>query len=766
MKNKELKKVMAATLAAALLAGNTGSTMLIYAAGRTETASAEEAVKPIKNETVYVKTDASGNISEITVSDQLKNVKGISEISDISDLTDIENVKGEESLKKTGNKLVWQTKDSSEICYQGGTERQLPLGVSILYELDGKQIDAESLKGKSGHLKITYTYQNMTGTAKSYIPFLMITGMVMDTDKVTNITVKNGKLISDGEHDVVIGFGIPGIKDYLELKETALGQEALEIPEGFAVEMDVDDYETGISMTIATNELFNSVSTDDFGSISELKDSMSELQNAAAELVDGSGQLKDGVNTLLTSSAIVKNGITSLAEGGNELSKGTKNLVQGTEALSDGAKSLADGTSRLAEGSGGLVSGSEALAAGIVSAKQGAGSLDAGISQISSGVSGMESQAADGITALEQGAGAVVDGIDQARNGAEQLNAGIDTAAAGAAKLSAGMSPVKEGVLGMKQLASAIFAALPDSVTDPNYEVSLDVDNSGERAAVEAELRSAGVSEELITNVLSEIPDKTVTGTVAVTVDINTDNAAVADCASQLLNYSTQVEAGIGQLETGAKELENTLSEGGTIKSGAIQLCAGLSREGELLNGALQLQEGMNRLGNSLSEGMGTLLAGLGSVKDGSSTLANGLSNLETGANDLSTGNKALDQGISGANDGVRVLAEGSDALLEGAGKLNAGAAALSDGLGTLRNGFGQLSDGIQQLSGGAGELHEGMIQFDEEGIEKLVNIFDGGTEAFLDKINMMLDNSRNYKNFSGISENMDGEVKFIFITE
>ena len=58
------------------------------------------------------------------------------------------------------------------------------------------------------------------------------------------------------------------------------------------------------------------------------------------------------------------------------------------------------------------------------------------------------------------------------------------------------------------------------------------------------------------------------------------------------------------------------------------------------------------------------------------------------------------------------------------------------------------------------------MIQFNEEGIQKLVNVFSGDIEGLLDKANSMLDTSRSYKNFSGIADDMDGEVKFVFVTE
>ena len=76
------------------------------------------------------------------------------------------------------------------------------------------------------------------------------------------------------------------------------------------------------------------------------------------------------------------------------------------------------------------------------------------------------------------------------------------------------------------------------------------------------------------------------------------------------------------------------------------------------------------------------------------------------------------------------------------------------------------MIDGVQQLDDGAAELNDGMIRFDRDGIQKLVDAFGGDVEDLLDKMNDMLDASRAYKNFSGISDGMDGEVKFVFVTE
>ena len=118
------------------------------------------------------------------------------------------------------------------------------------------------------------------------------------------------------------------------------------------------------------------------------------------------------------------------------------------------------------------------------------------------------------------------------------------------------------------------------------------------------------------------------------------------------------------------------------------------------------------------------------------------------------------------ANSGAKELHKGAAQLSAGASQLDAGAGSLVSGLNTLNQGSSALIDGVKKLDAGAVALNDGMIKFNKEGIEKLVSVFDGDIDGLLDKVNTILDSSKNYKNFSGISDDMDGEVKFIFVTE
>lgn len=743
MKNKEIRALLAAAMSVTLVFGNAG---------------VAEAANATKEETVYVKTDAEGNETSVTVSDQLKNVGDLGSIEDISHLLDIENVKGDEAFSQSGDSITWTNDGSREICYQGTTKEKLPVGMKITYELDGKSVKADELKGKSGHLKIHVAYENGT-SGEEFTPFLMATGIILKEDVFANVTIDHGKMISDGEKQVAVGYGIPGLKEYLDIDNEKLSE--LEIPESFTMEADVTDYDGITCMSLATNSVFSEATDKKIDGLDDLEDSMNELQDASNQLVDGSGELKDGTGTLLASSGDLIDGVKQLADGGLALKDGTHTLAAGASALSKGAGELWAGTGALMAGSKSLVAGAEQVAAGTTSAKNGAAELSGGLSLMQQSVAGMKSDTASGLGQLYAGAGRVVDGIAQAKGGADQVAAGVADAIDGANQVAGGASNLKGEAGDVSCLAKKLKETLPAASVQKEVNVTVTVDNSDVAAEVAAALRSAGVDEDAISAAVSKIRPKTVTTTA--TVAVETDTATAAQIADQIAAKGNGIAKGLDIVAGGASNLAGKL---GDLKNGATQVAAGLSEEGELSKGAVALQSGINMMGDSLGKGTDELLGGIGQLQAGSSALSDGLIQLEAGAGQLSEGSKTLDAGIGAANQGAKQLSEGAGALEDGTLTLDLGAITLSDGLGTLHSGSLQLVDGVKLLDEGAGKLHDGMVEFNEEGIQELTKLFDGDLESLFDKLNAMLDNAKEYKSYSGINEGMDGEVKFIFMTE
>ncbi len=719
MKNREYRVLVAMAMTASLVMGSLGAVpATAYAKdAQTKTESTAEAgakventtkstaksdSKALKDETVYAKIDGSGTVKNVIVSDELKNVNGESQIEDVSSLDDIENVKGDEEFKQTADQLKWSL-EGKDICYQGTTDKELPVGVKITYELDGKEISAAELEGKSGHLKVCYQYDNATGEDGAYTPFLMVTGLVLDGDKYTNVQVTNGKVVSDGSRSIVIGMGLPKLQE-------ELGTDALDIPDSFEFEADVTDYETLEGITIATNEVFNEADTDKFDSLSDLQSSMEQLQSASRQLVSGSGELAAGLDTLLSSSGTMADGIHRLAAGSTTLNQGETALTKGTAAISENLKTaswsvnglLLPGAVELDQGVDRFQATLQAQVPTLLGSLQ---DMESGLTQIKTGTSTVSAMISTGIT--------TEDGTKL-----PALKTMADTAASGSAALAGTLAQkAQDQNTGIKAVDSVVTAGSTTEVqnqltallqteglTDEQKQTIQNAIASLQAADAKAAQTAATVEQQLAATAISQKD-----------VQSAEETATAAGTTSQVLNT----------LETVAANTDNGVTS-------AIQ----------------QTQQTSAKITDEKTGLIAQLNGGIKQLKAGTTQIRAGL------------------EGEKGLAVGLSALAAGAEEAAAGTATAASGASELNSGLVTLENGTGTLISGVEQLDAGAKTLNEGMIQFDEEGIEKLVSVFDGDINGLLDKLNEMMDASKAYKNFSGISDQMDGKVKFVFVTE
>ena len=235
-----------------------------------------DSAAPEKEETVYVNMDASGNVEKITVSDWLKNAAGSAELSDSSSLSDIKNVKGDETFTQDGEKLTWQA-DGSDIYYQGTTDKELPVTVKLTYYLDGQEISPEDLAGKSGKVKIRIDYTNneketvkVNGEDREiYTPFAMISGMILSQDNFSNVKVTNGKVISDGRRNIVVGVALPGLSESIGLSDTE-DLDDIDIPDYVEVEADTTNFKLDMTATVATTGVLDDLGIENLDDLKDL----------------------------------------------------------------------------------------------------------------------------------------------------------------------------------------------------------------------------------------------------------------------------------------------------------------------------------------------------------------------------------------------------------------------------------------------------------------------------------------------------------------
>ncbi len=491
---KPVVKVMSLTLCAVLALGGLGGTVYaMNAAGTPAPArpaplessanAAPAGAKNIKDETVYVLARADGSVDKIIVSDWVRNTRGDALLNDATQLTDIENVKGDETYTLGGdNACVWDAR-GNDIYYQGSIDRELPVSVAVSYTLDGQPVTPEELAGKSGKVAIRFDYANnqyelvdINGKQeKIYVPFAMLTGVVLDNDVFANVSVSNGKIVNDGDRTIVAGLALPGLQDSL-----GLGRDDLELPEYVEITADAEGFELETTVTLAANGLFSGEldGNEKLDELDDLDGKLDELTVAMGQLMDGSSRLYDGLCALLDSSKELVAGIDQLAAGAAQLKQGADSLSAGASQLQAGAASLNEGLTALAEKNDTLNSGAaqvfQSLLASASAQLQAAGvqapELTAeNYAQVLEGViaSAGDSPAGQQVAALKasldsynsfyQGLQSYTAGVAQAQAGAGELNSGIGTVKDGADSLSAGAGQLYDGILTMKNSAPALI---------------------------------------------------------------------------------------------------------------------------------------------------------------------------------------------------------------------------------------------------------------------------------------------------------------------
>ena len=745
---KHLPKVLSAAMTMTILCCTVGVTA--YSAGVEKNAPAEAATAATetapkaktadaaadskrfsKEETVYVIAGADGTPQKVIVSDWIKNPQKAKTIAD----------------------------KSNDIYYKGTSSRQLPVGVSIRYELDGAPIAPKDLGGKSGRLKMTFSYTNRQAEEvtingkkeKIYVPFVMLTGMMLDNEKAGNVTVSNGKVINDGSRTYVAGFALPGMQESL-----GLDKDKIKLPDTVEVTADVRDFELATTLTVAANQVFNDIDTAKLDKkTDELKKKLGELTDGVNKLADGTSQLYSGLSTLLDKSGELIDGVKELYSGAEQLKDGSAALAKGAGDLSDGAEKLDGGVAALQSGAGKLQSGAGDLAGG-------AGQLDDGVATLQ----GYIGTLAGGLSQISANSSTLVSG---ARQVFQTLLAEADKQIA-----AAGLSADSLTIDGYADTLNALTEQLSDEnaqklAYQTAYKTVSATVNSQRgviRQAVEAQVKKQvtdGVLAAAGLGLDSDSYDAAVAaGQVPEEVQMQVSGAIASQMANMDETIDAETDAQIASLiETNMQsdEVQAQIAEG-------VQKAAGGRQSLQALKAQLDSYSGFYYGIISYTDGVDQANAGAQEILGGTVSLKDGAQSLADGAGQLKGGTKELKSGADTLKAGSAQLKDGADALHSGAVTLDGGMLQLYNGIGTLNSGAGALLDGVTQLENGAQQLDAGMQKLKKEGVDALVKAADGDLTSLADRAKAMIRASKKYQSFSGLGDNTDGKVDFIFKTD
>lgn len=757
--SKTTKKILAICLCAALCLGGAGMAFAQASSKKADdqpVSAAQQAAelqqKISKDETVYVLTGADGSVKKIIVSDWLKNELGSASVADKSDLSDIENVKGDESYTINGdNMTVWDAQ-GNDIYYQGNIQKELPVGLSVRYYLDGKSISPEELKGKSGKVTIRFDYENrqyetvqINGVnQRIYVPFAMLTGMILDNDTFQNVQITNGKLVNDGDRTVVVGLAFPGLQENLNLS-----RDDLSIPDSVEITADVTNFSLGMTVTLACNDLFSQLGDVDLTSLDSTS-ALDQLTGAMDQLLNGSSALYEGLSTLLDKSG-------ELVSGVEELAQGAAAIKSGADSVDDGAAQLKAGLADLSSGLNTLSANSEALNSG---AKQVFNSLlETAATQIRAkglnvpdltienyaGELNTLIKSLDETTVYETALKQVTDAVEAQRpvitqKVTEAVRQQVET------KVAAVRQQVTKEVTAavQQQVTATVTDTVQQQVAEQVIQAAANMSKADYDTAVAAGIIPQQTQDAVNAAIQSQMGSEAVQSKIAENVSAQMASEAVQSKITE--NIDTQISSEAVQ----ATITENTDAQ---LQTEAIQ--ATIQQQTEL-----QVQKAISE--NMASDAVQSQLK---KASEGAQTLIA----LKASLDDYNTfylGLLTYTGGVDDAAAGANALYAGADQLKDGTAQLRAGAAQLYNGVLQLQDGTPALVSGVTQLKDGAMQLSEGLQQFNRDGIQKLVNLLQNDVGDLSARVQATIDVSKDYRSFAGISDDAEGQVKFIYRTD
>lgn len=753
-----------------------------------------------KTETVYSVLNSDGSISDTIVSSWLHDEDGINNIKETLNLTDVKNIKSNEKPSKNGNTYTWNAK-GNDVYYEGTATKQLPVSVKLRYELDGQEMSAKDMEGKSGHLKLTISFtnnysevKNINGKSIVIHPSYLAGGMLnMSTGNFTNVKCESGKIVNDGTNEMLAFANIPGLNETLRSAGLDKVNNQLGISDDVTVEADVNNFDLGSIMVGMTNEIDLASELGEIGSVSELTDGIDQLMDADDQLIDGSKQLYDGttqlkegiaplssaypqIETLTNAFDQLHDGTTTLSTGLNQYTAGVDQLnvvsKQNLYKLSMGATTLntslnnKESKSQLNQ----LVQGSQALDAGIQNLNEQVNGDDSmlkpdmvkNLTEALKTTNEQVGKLGQVLNDLQDQEGAFVDLSNQITKASENIN-----------KLGTLQTSFKEVTDG----ASAIITADNEQIKSVDDQLA---------AIRTKEINALNASIEALKNAANAVPEDDTTGAKAkIEEQINaleSQKATLGDASSLSVTLKdlSQCQAGIDKIVADSKEtLEELNAVYNSSKTDIKNLSTKLDeakKSIEVLNGVMKQLNENGITSEEFEKKVNTLKAGVEKLAKNSPALANGVATLVNKLNNLGEGLNGLDSGMSQAYTGITQatsqLSDNSDSLRNGAKALNDGTAQLSASkskMSELTSGLTKLSDAVDQLNDGAQQLYEGNEQFKSEGLDQLkekVDLGVGELETLQSVMNEIKAMNKEYASYSGAPEGATVTSRYVFRTK
>lgn len=750
-----------------------------------------------KTETVYSVLNSDGSISDTIVSSWLHDEDGINNIKETLNLTDVKNIKSNEKPSKDGNTYTWNAK-GNDVYYEGTGTKQLPVSVKLRYELDGQEMSAKDMEGKSGHLKLTISFtnnysevKNINGKSIVIHPSYLAGGMLnMSTGNFSNVKCESGKIVNDGTNEMLAFANIPGLNETLRSAGLDKVNNQLGISDDVTVEADVNNFDLGSIMVGMTNEIDLASELGEIGSVSELTDGIDQLIEADDQLIDGSKQLYDGTTQLKEQAAPLTGSsdqVRQLSSGAIQLNDGVKALQTGLTAYTNGVSALDAGVDQLygipqktqliqQKIDTNLVGGLEDLTANLNAVKMGINQKmetpdmdklgkqldsalvvineldtilqrDSGIiNQMDTALQSVQS-IIDNLPVLQKELETAETEVMQAQQkNMEAYNANEQTIAKAQSNLNDAKSQLKASIQSSIDALNTAKSALEASA------VTTQQDENGNTVTVQGNVDTKAIDEKIavLNAQMASIDNIENVGDLTSFTDmtgsfekLNATLKGLNDSVKTVSETVSKSKDAIGQLQ---KDVNTSKEDIGKLQAAMDELdFESLSSAKEEINGYM----------DGLIEGSKKLTAGAKALNGKLETLTEaskaGIDKTKAGTTQLTSNNATLNGGASALSDATGTLAGQSGTFNE-----------MADGLDTLGKAFETLNDGAQQL-------YEGNEQFKSEGLDQLkekVDLGVGELETLQSVMNEIKAMNKEYASYSGAPEGATVTSRYVFRTK
>lgn len=426
-----------------------------------------------KEEVVYGLLNNDGSVKNLYV----VNIFQGGDITDYGIYDKIINLTTSEAIKTDGDMITVST-NADKFYYQGNmASKKLPWDINIKYYLDGVELSAEDLAGKSGSLKIEISIdKNPDADPYFYDNFGLQVSVSLYSRLSSNISAENATIAEAAGSKQISFTVLPGnpfigtvTADVKDFEMDSISVNAIRM--NFNIDIDNDALLGQFDGLIEGISRLDEGAGDLLSGIDELALGLSEYVEGLEVFKNGMGQMTAGIDDLNTGIASLNTGLLELAKQNNGINSGAKALQDmAFDAINAQLQGMGLGLPELTpENYESILSGFgiqdlmvlKLQLDGIVQFVQGLKSYTDGVSQLSAGAGELAKGAFD----FKNSAGEISSSANSIYEAAVKINSAVK-------ELRTGMASYKEGTGRFREKTSGIGTGINEQIDELLSEIT------------------------------------------------------------------------------------------------------------------------------------------------------------------------------------------------------------------------------------------------------------------------------------------------------